>query len=316
MWQVHELRDERFWKYLYNTVYLMLGIPFAIVGSLSLAMLVNNRFGLSRKPRVLGAAMCLLGGGVTFWLLWTAATPHAPQWALYSNLALLGGVAWLVAALGIVFEVVSFRTLLYLPTFTSGVALMILWKALYNPQTGPINAGLSELCNGFIWLWNCLGHQAAYTQMSDMPQWLGKAAWAKPALIVMGVWTAIGGTNMLLYLSGLSNVPQELLDAAEVDGAGAWGRFRHVIWPQLAPTTFFITIMSIIGGFQGGFEAARVMTQGGPDGSTTTLSYYIYNKFWQDLELGYGAAISWVLFGIIFIATAINWKYGKELEVN
>jgi len=131
----------------------------------------------------------------------------------------------------------------------------------------------------------------------------------------MGVWTAIGGTNMLLYLAGLSNVPRELLDAAEVDGANRWARFRHVTWPQLAPTTFFISIISIIGGFQGGFEQARVMTGGGPAGSTTTLSYYIYNKAFQELDLGYAAAISWVLFAVIFTATALNWRFGKELEV-
>jgi multiple sugar transport system permease protein len=88
-----------------------------------------------------------------------------------------------------------------------------------------------------------------------------------------------------------------------------------VIWPQLAPTTFFITVMSIIGGLQGGFEEARVMTQGGPAGSTTTLSYYVYNKLFEELDLGYAAAISWVLFAFIFIATAINWRFGRELEV-
>jgi multiple sugar transport system permease protein len=131
----------------------------------------------------------------------------------------------------------------------------------------------------------------------------------------MGLWTAAGGMNMLLYLAALSNVPKDLLDAAEVDGAGAWKRFRHVTWPQLAPTTFFISIMAVIGGLQGGFEQARVMTAGGPAGSTTTLSYYIYTKGFTELDLGYAAAISWVLFAVIFIATAINWRFGRELEV-
>jgi multiple sugar transport system permease protein len=140
-----------------------------------------------------------------------------------------------VAALGFAFDVIAFRTLFYLPTFTAGVALMILWKALYNPQTGPINAGLRAL-------------GAAFGMQIEGPQWLADVEWAKPALILMGVWMGVGGTNMLLYLAGLSNVPRELLDAASVDGAGGWARFRHVTWPQLAPTTFFIAIMSIIGG--------------------------------------------------------------------
>jgi multiple sugar transport system permease protein len=220
----------------------------------------------------------------------------------HGNWAFLGGLFWFIATLGCAFGVVSYRTVYYLPQFTSGVALMILWKALYNPKTGPINAAL----NGLI---ESLGFH------NEAPAWLADPTWAKPALMFMGMWTAAGGMNMLLYLAALSNIPQDLLDAAEVDGAGRWSRFRHVTWPQLAPTTFFIAIMSVIGGLQGGFEQARVMTNGGPAGATTTLSYYIYTKGFDDLELGYAAAISWVLFAVIFIATAINWRFGKELEV-
>jgi multiple sugar transport system permease protein len=299
VWESYELRDARFWQFLYNTLYLMMGIPFSIAGSLLLAMLLNNRLPLGPwRIRVIATAICLACGAVTMGLVWALG---------YPNIGLLGGVFWLMAAMGVAFNIVSFRTLFYLPTFTSGVALMVLWKAMYNPQTGPINAGLAAVLQsaGF-------GAEAAGEML---PQWLASVTWAKPALIFMGVWTAIGGTNMLLYLAGLSNIPLELLDAAHVDGAGWWARFRHVIWPQLAPTTFFISIMSIIGGLQGGFEQARVMTLGGPAGSTTTLTYYIYNKFFENLDLGYAAAVSWVLFALIFITTAINWRFGRELEV-
>ncbi|HLV79572.1 MAG TPA: sugar ABC transporter permease [Chthonomonadaceae bacterium] len=294
MWSAYEPRDLRFWQYFYNTAYLMIGIPFSIAGSLLLALLLNDELPLGpRWARPAGALLCVVGGALT--LLIGFGAGHA-------DLGLLAAVLWGIAALGVAFNVVTFRTLFYLPTFTAGVALMILWKALYNPQTGPINAGLRAL-------FPLLHIQAA------PPEWLSSVEWAKPALIAMGVWTSIGGTNMLLYLAGLANVPKELLDAAEVDGAGAWNRFRHVTWPQLAPTTFFISIMAIIGGLQGGFEQARVMTGGGPAGATTTLSYYIYNKAFQDLDLGYAAAISWVLFAIVFIATALNWRFGKGLEV-
>ncbi|HEY8665420.1 MAG TPA: sugar ABC transporter permease, partial [Tepidisphaeraceae bacterium] len=243
--------------------------------------------------RIIASASWMLGGVAAFAIFWMVGR---------HNFAALAGILFFVAALGTFFGVVAFRTLFYLPTFTAGVALMILWKALYNPDVGPINAALS----GFF---------SAFGSDAKPPNWLGSVTWAKPALVFMGVWTAIGGTNMLLYLAGLSNVPRELLDAAEVDGANRWARFRHVTWPQLAPTTFFISIISIIGGFQGGFEQARVMTGGGPAGSTTTLSYYIYNKAFQELDLGYAAAISWVLFAVIFTATALNWRFGKELEV-
>ncbi len=97
-----------------------------------------------------------------------------------------------------------------------------------------------------------------------------------------------------------------------MDGAGPWARFRHVTLPFLAPTTFFISMMSIIGGLQGGFEQAKIMTNG--TYGTTTLSYYIYNKAFLDLDLGYAAAVSWVLFLCIFVATALNWKFGKAAD--
>jgi len=131
----------------------------------------------------------------------------------------------------------------------------------------------------------------------------------------MGIWIAIGGSNMLLYIAALSNVPQELYEAAAIDGAGRWATFCHVTWPQLAPTTFFIVVMSFIGGLQGGFEQARVMTYGGPAGTTTTLVYYIYTKAFEEFQIGYASAVSWVLFTIIFAVTLLNWKFGsKELS--
>lgn len=285
--------DNYFYQYLYNTIYMMIGIPVAIGGSLGMALLLNEELPTGpARERIIGATICIVVGLVMGGILWSCVSPDA---------GLVAALLWLFAAMGIGFNVVVFRTLFYLPTFTAGVALMILWTALYNPNTGPINVSASLVLNAF--------HIHA-----TMPHWLGDVSWSKPAMIIMGVWTGIGGTNMLLYLAALSNMPKELLDAANVDGAGAWNRFRHVIWPQLAPTTFFISIMSIIGGLQGGFEQARVMTQGGPAGSTTTLAYYIYQKAFEDLDMGYAAAISWVLFLIVFVATAINWKFGKGLE--
>lgn len=291
--QAYSPADADFWQFFYNTIYLMLGIPFSIAGSLAFAMLLNEDLPTGgKRQRILGAAVCVVLGIVSGGIVATLGNPNA---------ALLCVLFWSIAALGFGFNVVAFRTLFYLPTFTAGVALMILWKALYNPQTGPIDLGIGAIYHAL--------HITA-----DPPLWLGDVNWAKPALIIMGVWTGIGGTNMLLYLAGLSNLPKELLDAADVDGAGPWHRFAHVVWPQLAPTTFFITIMSIIGGLQGGFDQARVMTNGGPAGSTTTLAYYIYTKAFQDLDMGYAAAISWVLFLVVFVATALNWKFGKGLE--
>jgi multiple sugar transport system permease protein len=288
------LHDARFWKYLHNTAYLMLALPVAVIGSLALALLLNSHLPADPRRRrgVIGLGVCLVGGAITVALAWSLGRPNA-------GIAL--AVLWLVAGLGLAFNVVAYRTIYYLPTFVSGVALMILWKALYNPQTGPINAGLA---------WR------TGLPMDALPKWLSSATWAKPSLMLMNVWIMVGGTNMLLYLAALSNLSPDMLDAAAVDGASAWQRVRHIIVPAVAPTTFFICITSFIGGIQGGFEQARVMTQGGPDGATTTLSYYVYNLAFQDLNLGYAAAVSWVMFAGIFVVTALNWRFGKNLEAD
>jgi multiple sugar transport system permease protein len=214
---------------------------------------------------------------------------------------------------------VVYRTLFYLPSFTAGVALIILWKALYNPNFGPINHVIEWT---FDWVgiagveaprWlqstrNLLGLGIEHVEMTTRQFGLG----ARDAIILMGIWTTAGGGNMLLYLAGLSNIPPELYEAAEMDGAGAWSKFRHVTWPQLAPTTFFIVIMSFIGGLQGGFEQARVMTLGGPARTTTTLSYYIYTKAFEEFQIGYASAVAWLLFLVIFGITLFNWRYGSR----
>jgi multiple sugar transport system permease protein len=208
--------------------------------------------------------------------------------------------------------IVVYRTLFYLPSFTSGVALMILWKALYNPDFGPINALLEGIGLGAPkWLLstqNLLGLDVEQVRLTGKQFGLG----ARDAIILMGIWTSIGGNNMLLYLAALTNVPQELQEAAQLDGASSVQVFRHVTWPQLAPTTFFIVVMSFIGGLQGGFEQARVMTAGGPAGTTTTLAYYIYTKAFEEFQIGYASAVAWVLFAIIFVITLLNWKFGSK----
>jgi multiple sugar transport system permease protein len=211
-----------------------------------------------------------------------------------------------------------YRTLFYLPSFTSGVALMILWKKLYSPTNGPINAIIEAFyrlfhINGPLPLWlssprNLLGLAVEYVGFEPRQFGIG----SKDALILMGVWLAIGGNNMLLYLAALTNVPQDLYEAAEIDGAGPWKKFWNVTWPQLAPTTFFIVVMSFIGGLQGGFEVARVMTGGGPAGTSTTLAYYIYIKAFEEFQMGYASAISWVLFAMIFAITLVNWRFGSR----
>lgn len=146
----------------------------------------------------------------------------------------------------------------------------------------------------------------------EAPKWIADYHWAKPSLMIMGFWGAIGSNNMLLYLAALTNVPGELYEASDIDGASRFQRFWHVTWPQLAPTTFFILVMSTIGGLQGGFEMARTMTKGGPAGATTTLSYFIYIEGFETGRLSFAAAVAWALFILVFGMTMFNWKFGNK----
>ncbi len=314
-----------FWLYLINTCYLMLGIPFSIAGSLALALLLNKPL---REPtfsgRLVHGAAVLLCALVVAGSIRSIGSPMA---SVLAGLVLLVACVWSVSVFA---GIVVYRTLYYLPSFTSGVALFILWKGMYNPQTGPINAVLSWLLDGS---WGGLNAMLAWINVAPLhpPEWLQSvhnllalspesAAFsarlfglgAREAIIFMGVVTSVGGGNMLLYLAGLSNIPPELYEAADIDGASGWQRFWSVTWPQLAPTTFFIVVMSCIGGLQGGFDVARVMTNGGPSGTTTTLSFFIYDKAFNEFRFGYASAIAWVLFMIVFAVTAVNWKFGNR----
>jgi multiple sugar transport system permease protein len=190
--------------------------------------------------------------------------------------------------------IVVFRTIYFLPTIVAGVGTYLLWRWIFNPDYGLINTML-----------RAVGIEG--------PKWLQSIAWAKPALMLMGFWTAVGGNNMILYLAALQGVSPELYEAADIDGANKWQKFWRITWPMVGPTTFFILTMSLIGGFQGGFEQAMVMTGGGPAGATTTISYYIYNHAFLWNHMGYASAIAWVLFAVVFLGTLLNWRFGGHV---
>jgi len=203
-----------------------------------------------------------------------------------------------------------FRMAYFLPTVTAGVALLVLWLWIYEPLYGLINCTLAGFgIEGPNWL-------GGGVKLQFLQDWFGidpMCYWAKPALMLMGLWTGVGGYNMILYLAALHGINPELYQAAEVDGANAWQRFRHITLPMLSPTTFFIFIMSLIGGFQGGFEAAYVMTRGGPDGTTTTISFHIFQELYEYDRMGYASATAWFLFLIVFGLTMLSWRYGGKV---
>ena len=184
-----------------------------------------------------------------------------------------------------------YRLVFFFPSILSGVAIFYLWRWIYNTDYGLLNTLLATL--GI-----------------DGPNWLGSTRWAKPALMLMGTWMSVGGTSMILYLAALQNVPKELHEAAHVDGANAWQRFWIVTWPSIMPVTFFIFTMGLIHGLQSGFDSAFIMTGGGPNGATTTIGFYIYQKAYLRFEMGYASAVAWVLFLLILAFTLLNWRRG------
>lgn len=304
------LSDPNFYFYLYNTVYLLIGMPFSIAGSLALAVFLSQKLEL-RGPR---SALRLSIGSAVFTLVICVFLMIAGSGTAAMIFAGLG----VITSIGIYFGSIGYRTFYYLPHFTAGAGTIMLWMQLYNPNFGLINQTIATVGNLFGWEIDPPGWLTSTKSLLGflpLPKNFNNGGFglgAREAIMIMGIWAGIGGNNMILYLAGISTIPPELYEAAEIDGANSWQRFRFITFPQLAPTTFFIFVMGIIGGLQGGFEQARLMTEGGPAGTTTTLSYYIYTQGFDRLDLGYGAAISWVLFIIILAVTLINWKYGSR----
>lgn len=198
---------------------------------------------------------------------------------LYQIISLLAAMLLNMRSKGMKF----YRLIFFMPSVIPAVAVSMMWIMILNPEYGILNRALS-------WF----GIQG--------PAWLQDPSYALGALIVMGIW-GIGNT-IIIYLSGLQGVPEELYEAAQLDGAGIVRRFLSVTIPMISPTIFFNLIMGIIGGFQY-FTQAFVMTNGGPLNSTLFYNLYLYNKAFLTYEMGYASALSWILFAIIMIFTLI-----------
>jgi multiple sugar transport system permease protein len=180
------------------------------------------------------------------------------------------------------------RTAFFAPFITTLASAALLWQWIFDPTRGLIDSALFAV------------------GVSNPPAWLNSSVWAMPALIIFGVWRQIG-FSMVLFLAGLQGVPRPLIDAALVDGANGWQRFRYIILPMISPTTFFVVIISTIGSFQL-FDQAFVLTSGrlGPANATNTLVGYLYQKAFVDLNMGAASATAWALFIIIFAVTILQ----------
>lgn len=187
-----------------------------------------------------------------------------------------------------------FRTAMFFPYVTSLVAVAVVWNMLFSPELGPINQLLSAL------------------GVADTPGWTTSTTWAMPAIIITSVWRDMG-YYMILYLAGLQTIPPELYEAAQVDGAGPWARFRHITLPSLRPTTFFVLIMLTIQSFKV-FDLVQIMTEGGPGRSTLVLSQLIFREGITDGRFGYSSAIAMVLFVIVLVVTLGQFRIQQRRE--
>ncbi len=186
-----------------------------------------------------------------------------------------------------------YRTVFFIPHLIPAVALAVLWIYLLQPRLGPINNVLRSI------------------GVHDPPKWLAARSSALYSLTLINVWAAVGGNTMLIFLAGLQGVPQELYEAANIDGATAWKKFRHVTLPLLTPTIFFNVVLAIIGALKV-FTTALVATQGGPSYATWFFALHIYTEAFQYSRFGYGSALAWILALILLFFTFIQVRSSRR----
>lgn len=310
--------DPFFWQYLYNTVYLLIGVPLGMAGSLITALLMNQKIKGITIYRTL-FFLPTVCSGVAILILWKYLY-NADIGLINNFLRLLGDYIYSHKILGVLFTA-GCSLIFGLCVIGLAAALLAFIQWLFEkiriPWTESVFRGMMILVSAATFIAIGAYGSSIYSAIAKFlinpPDWLGSVQWAKPSFIIMGLWGALGGYNMILYLAALQGVPRSLYEAAEIDGAGSWAKFWAVTWPMISPTTFFILVMSIIGGFQGGFMTANVMTGGGPAGSTTTLEFYLYQTAFQKFNMGYASAIAWFVFVVVLILTLITWKLGGKV---
>lgn len=213
-------------------------------------------------------------------------------------------VAWLLNSKlrGMTF----FRALFYIPVVASIVGIALVWFWMYKQQAGVINTVLATI----IQLLNTLLSPLGVTVQDPNIGWLVDSRWALPALFVMTAWATIG-YDMVIFLAALQGISRELLEAALVDGSSRWNTLRKIIIPLMSPTIFFVLVTNTITVLQI-FSEPYIMTLGGPANSTLTIVLYLYRMGFQRFQMGYAAALAWIVFGIVFIITTLQFRLARR----
>ncbi|WP_238173852.1 carbohydrate ABC transporter permease [Kribbella speibonae] len=215
--------------------------------------------------------------------------------ALYAGvgvpLTMIGGLIIGLCLNGPVFGRSALRVIFFIPHIVSSIAIGFVWLLLLHPSSGLVNLALQA------------------TGLAHPPTWLVSQDWALASLILITSWAGMG-FHAVIYLSALQALPEDLYEAAELDGAGPWHRFTTITWPSLMPTTTFLAIMSMIGHSQG-FGLIAFLTQGGPGDSSTTLSYLMYQNGFQYYRFGYAAAMGIMSFLGVLLLSAFFWRFQR-----
>ncbi|MDI4644426.1 carbohydrate ABC transporter permease [Cohnella hashimotonis] len=180
-----------------------------------------------------------------------------------------------------------FKVAFFIPYICSTVAIAAVWQALYHPSKGPLNQMLMDM------------------GMSNPPRWLVDTSFSLIAIMVIYIWQVLG-YQIIIFLAGMSNIPEELYEAARIDGATGIQQFRRITVPLLGPTIFFLAITSTISSFKV-FDLIKFLTNGGPNYASTVIVYQIYEEGFERFKMGYASAMSWALFLMILLVTSITW---------
>lgn len=188
-----------------------------------------------------------------------------------------------------------FKVAYFMPYISSVVAVAIVWQVLFHPSNGPVNQLLMSM------------------GIDNPPKWIADPKFALPSLMMISVWTSIG-FNMIVYIAGLQSIPRDLYEAADIDGAGNWVKFKSITFPQLSSTSFFLLVTGIISTFKV-FDLIAILTKGGPISSTSMIVWYLYDTAFVNLKIGYASSMAVVLFACVMLITVLQW-IGQKKWVN
>ncbi|NOY09886.1 MAG: sugar ABC transporter permease [Spirochaetes bacterium] len=270
----------------------LVGFGLFILGPMLYSIVLSfSKYSLASAPKFVGLSNYVeaLTGDDIFWISVKNTVWYV---AFFVPIATIGSLA-LALLLNNQFKGISiFRTIFYLPSVTPIVAMALIWVWIFTPDFGILNYLLMKL------------------GISNPPRWLASPEWSKPGIIIMQLWK-VGGPRMIIFLAGLQEIPDQLYESADIDGANMFDKFIHITLPLLSPAIFLNIITTVMRAFQV-FAISYVATRGGPLKSTTFYAIHLYNKAFRYFQLGYGCSLAWIFFVFLLLFTLLYFKLSKR----